>query len=59
MFVLMLVAGPLLYALLRFVKPQHVLEIGAGYTSIFMLQGEPCQTPPASARATGARHVTG
>jgi len=30
--------APLLYSLVRFVKPRHVLEIGAGYTSIFMLQ---------------------
>jgi hypothetical protein len=30
--------GPLLYALARFCKPVHVLEIGAGYTSVFLLQ---------------------
>lgn len=30
--------GPLLYSLLRFVKPKHCLEIGAGYTSAFLLQ---------------------
>jgi len=30
--------APLLYSLVRFVKPRHILEIGAGYTSIFLLQ---------------------
>ncbi|CAK9097802.1 unnamed protein product [Durusdinium trenchii] len=30
--------GPLLYSLVRFVKPSHCLEIGAGYTSAFLLQ---------------------
>lgn len=30
--------GPSLYALARFVKPKTVLEIGAGYTSLFLLQ---------------------
>jgi hypothetical protein len=30
--------GPLLYAIARFCKPAHVLEVGAGYTSIFLLQ---------------------
>jgi len=30
--------GPLIYSILRFVKPRRCLEIGAGYTSIFMLQ---------------------
>jgi hypothetical protein len=30
--------APMLYALLRFVKPKEVLEIGAGYTSVFILQ---------------------
>jgi len=30
--------GPMLYALLRFVKPTNVLEIGAGYTTTFLLQ---------------------
>ena len=30
--------GPLLYSLVRFIKPRHVLEIGAGYTTIFILQ---------------------
>lgn len=30
--------GPLLYSLVRFVKPAHSLEIGAGYTSAFLLQ---------------------
>ena len=30
--------GPMLYALTRFVKPNRVLEVGAGYTSIFLLQ---------------------
>eukprot|EP00933_Yihiella_yeosuensis_P018045 TRINITY_DN14971_c0_g1_i1.p1 TRINITY_DN14971_c0_g1~~TRINITY_DN14971_c0_g1_i1.p1 ORF type:complete len:355 (-),score=68.05 TRINITY_DN14971_c0_g1_i1:86-1108(-) len=30
--------GPLLYSLLRFMKPKCCLEIGAGYTSIFLLQ---------------------
>jgi hypothetical protein len=29
--------GPLLYTLVRFVKPQRVLEIGAGYTTVFLL----------------------
>lgn len=30
--------GPLLYSLVRFVKPSCCLEIGAGYTSVFLLQ---------------------
>ena len=30
--------GPLLYALVRFTKPRRVLEVGAGYTSVFILQ---------------------
>ena len=30
--------GPLLYTLARFSKPKNILEIGAGYTSIFLLQ---------------------
>jgi predicted O-methyltransferase YrrM len=30
--------GPLLYQLVRFFKPSRALEIGAGYTSIFLLQ---------------------
>lgn len=30
--------GPLLYALCRFVKPSRVLEVGAGYTSLWLLQ---------------------
>eukprot|EP00698_Gefionella_okellyi_P011672 TRINITY_DN3094_c0_g1_i1.p1 TRINITY_DN3094_c0_g1~~TRINITY_DN3094_c0_g1_i1.p1 ORF type:complete len:363 (+),score=43.72 TRINITY_DN3094_c0_g1_i1:42-1091(+) len=30
--------GPLLYNLVRFTKPRSVLEVGAGYTSLFLLQ---------------------
>lgn len=30
--------GPLLYMLVRFLKPLHVLEVGAGYTTIFIMQ---------------------
>lgn len=30
--------APLLYTLVRFVKPRRLLEIGAGYTSLFLLQ---------------------
>jgi hypothetical protein len=30
--------GPLLYSLLRFAKPRAVLELGAGFTSLFLLQ---------------------
>jgi len=30
--------GPMLYSLVRFIKPKNILEIGAGYTSIFLLQ---------------------
>ena len=30
--------GPMLYTLVRFLKPRRVLEVGAGYTSIFILQ---------------------
>ena len=30
--------GPLLYTLTRFLKPLHVLEVGAGYTSLYLLQ---------------------
>ena len=30
--------GPLLYAYVRFTKPARVLEVGAGYTSMFILQ---------------------
>lgn len=30
--------GPMLYNLVRFLKPKRILEVGAGYTSIFILQ---------------------
>ena len=30
--------GPLLYSYVRFTKPARVLEVGAGYTSMFILQ---------------------
>jgi predicted O-methyltransferase YrrM len=30
--------APLLYSLVRFLKVQNILEVGAGYTSIFLLQ---------------------
>ena len=30
--------GPLLYSLLRFIKPRHGVEVGAGYTSLWLLQ---------------------
>lgn len=30
--------GPLLYSLIRFVKPRRILEVGAGYTTLFVLQ---------------------
>ena len=30
--------GPMLYSLVRFTKPARVLEVGAGYTSMFILQ---------------------
>lgn len=30
--------GPLLYSLVRFLKPRSILEVGAGYTSIWILQ---------------------
>jgi hypothetical protein len=30
--------GTALYALCRFVKPGNVLEVGGGYTSVFILQ---------------------
>ena len=30
--------GPMLYSLVRFAKPARVLEVGAGYTSVFLLQ---------------------
>jgi predicted O-methyltransferase YrrM len=30
--------APLLYALARFIRPKNVLEIGAGYTTLFLLQ---------------------
>ena len=30
--------GPLLYALVRFIKPRRVLEVGAGFTTLFILQ---------------------
>lgn len=30
--------GPLLYSLVRFTKPQNVLELGGGFTSLFLLQ---------------------
>ena len=30
--------GTFLYGLVRFLKPQSILEIGGGYTSVFMLQ---------------------
>lgn len=31
-------AGPLLYAMVRFAKPRKLVEIGAGYTTIWLLQ---------------------
>ena len=30
--------GPILYALVKFIKPGRVLEVGAGYTSLWLLQ---------------------
>jgi len=30
--------GPLLYSLVRFIKPRVCLEVGAGYTSVFLVQ---------------------
>lgn len=30
--------GPFLYQLCRFTKPENVLEIGAGYTSVYLMQ---------------------
>jgi hypothetical protein len=30
--------GPMLYNLVRFTKPARILEVGAGYTSAFLLQ---------------------
>lgn len=30
--------GPLLYSVIRFAKPEKVLEVGAGYTTLFALQ---------------------
>ena len=30
--------APLLYSLARFTRPRNVLEIGAGYTTLFLLQ---------------------
>eukprot|EP01124_Arcella_intermedia_P019113 TRINITY_DN2624_c0_g2_i2.p1 TRINITY_DN2624_c0_g2~~TRINITY_DN2624_c0_g2_i2.p1 ORF type:complete len:288 (+),score=77.90 TRINITY_DN2624_c0_g2_i2:464-1327(+) len=30
--------APLLYSLIRFLKPKKVLEVGCGYTSVFILQ---------------------
>jgi len=30
--------GPLLYSLVRFIKPRICLEVGAGYTSVFLVQ---------------------
>eukprot|EP00300_Choanocystis_sp_HF-7_P034465 c4722_g1_i1.p2 GENE.c4722_g1_i1~~c4722_g1_i1.p2 ORF type:complete len:231 (+),score=53.93 c4722_g1_i1:691-1383(+) len=30
--------GPLLYSLVRFLKPTRVVEIGAGFTTVFLLQ---------------------
>ena len=30
--------GTFLYGLVRFLKQQSILEIGGGYTSVFMLQ---------------------
>ena len=45
--------GPMLYSLIRFLKPKRVLEIGAGYTSLFLLQarssGVNSNTPPITA----------
>ena len=33
------IMGPLLYTLVRFTRPSSVLEVGAGYTSLFLLKG--------------------
>jgi hypothetical protein len=32
------VVGPLLYTLVRTTRPRHVLEVGAGYTTLFILK---------------------
>lgn len=40
--------GPLLYSLARFVKPRSCLEIGAGYTSAFLLQALEDSSCPAA-----------
>ena len=40
--------GPMLYALVKFIKPGRVLEVGAGYTSLWLLQAlrdNPCPIP--------------
>ena len=31
--------APLLYSLIRFVRPQRILEIGLGYTTPFLIKG--------------------
>src|SRR5262245_31774502 len=31
-------ASPLIYSIIRFVRPKSLLEVGAGYSSAFMLQ---------------------
>ena len=47
--------GPMLYALCRFVKPGRVLEVGAGYTSLWLLQALGTATaPPLHRRCTAA-----
>ena len=38
--------GPLLYALARFVKPTSILEVGAGYTSLWLLQARHLHSRP-------------
>ena len=38
--------GHLLYSLLRFMKPRNVVEIGAGYTTLWLLQATPLPLSP-------------
>jgi len=50
--------GPLLYSIVRFHKPKKILEVGAGYTSIWLLQAvhENVQELEANQRLNTAGH---
>jgi hypothetical protein len=49
--------GPLLYSLVRFAKPRAILELGAGFTSLFLLQALADNAAECGAAAAAAAAV--